>query len=102
MTTGPSRIAPGSRLPRPLLAYLRGSPPLLIQVGSAETLLPAATRLAAAAGSADVDVTLEIWPHMIHAWPVWNAKLEDGRRALDSAGQFIRARTGRSAEEKGQ
>jgi len=35
-------------------------------------------------------VSLEIWPHMIHAWPVWNAKLEDGRRALAHAGQFIR------------
>ena len=77
----------------PLFADLAGFPPLLIQVGSAETLLADATRLAAAAGSADVDVTLEIWPHMIHAWPVWNARLEDGRRALASAGQFIRARS---------
>jgi monoterpene epsilon-lactone hydrolase len=75
----------------PLFADLAGFPPLLIQVGSAETLLADATRLAAAAGSADVEVNLEIWPHMIHAWPVWNAKLEDGRRALAHAGQFIRA-----------
>jgi epsilon-lactone hydrolase len=77
----------------PLFAELSGFPPILIQVGSAETLLADATRLAAAAGAADVDVTLEIWPHMIHAWPVWNASLEDGRRALARAGQFIRART---------
>jgi acetyl esterase/lipase len=70
---------------------LRSFPPTLIQVGSAETLLSDATRFAAAAGSSDVDVTLEIWPHMIHAWPVWNAKLEDGRRALTKAGEFIRA-----------
>lgn len=76
----------------PLFADLRGLPPTLIQVGSAETLLADATRFAAAAGAADVDVTLEIWPHMIHAWPLWNAKLEDGRRALASAGEFIQAR----------
>jgi monoterpene epsilon-lactone hydrolase len=76
----------------PLFADLHGFPPTLIQVGSAETLLADATRFAAAAGAADVDVTLEIWPHMIHAWPLWNAKLEDGRRALVSAGEFIRAR----------
>jgi monoterpene epsilon-lactone hydrolase len=76
----------------PLFADLHGFPPTLIQVGSAETLLADATRFAAAAGAADVDVTLEIWPHMIHAWPLWNAKLEDGRRALASAGEFIRAR----------
>ena len=51
----------------PLFANLTGMPPMLIQVGSAETLLDDATRLAAAAGQADVPVTLEIWPHMIHA-----------------------------------
>jgi len=74
----------------PLLADMAGFPPLLIQIGSAETLLADATRLAEAAGAADVDVTLQIWPHMIHAWPVWNASLQDGRRALTYAGQFIR------------
>jgi len=63
---------------------------MLVQVGSAETLLDDSTRLAAAAGAAAVPVTLEIWPHMIHAWHLWNAHLEPGRRALASAGAFIR------------
>jgi acetyl esterase/lipase len=76
----------------PLFADLHGFPPTLIQVGSAETLLADAARFAAAASAADVDVRLEIWPHMIHAWPLWNAALEDGRRALAQAGDFIRAR----------
>ena len=75
----------------PLFGDLRGFPPCLIQVGSAETLLADATRLAAAAGAADVSVKLEIWPRMIHAWHLWNAHLEAGRRALESAGEFIRA-----------
>jgi epsilon-lactone hydrolase len=74
----------------PLYADLKGFPPALIQVGSAETLLDDATRFAAVAGAADVRVTLEIWPQMIHAWPLWNARLEPGRRALASAGAFIR------------
>jgi acetyl esterase/lipase len=74
----------------PLYADLKGFPPVLIQVGSAETLLDDATRFAAVAGAADVRVTLEIWPQMIHAWPLWNAHLEPGRRALASAGAFIR------------
>ena len=73
-----------------LYADLRGLPPVLIQVGSSETLLADSTRLAAAAGAAEVPVTLEIWPHMIHAWPMWNAHLEPGRQALASAGAFIR------------
>jgi acetyl esterase/lipase len=69
---------------------LKGLPPMLVQVGSAETLLDDSTRLAAAAGAAAVPVTLEIWPHMIHAWHLWNAHLEPGRQALASAGAFIR------------
>jgi len=74
----------------PLYADFKNFPPMLIQVGSDETLLDDATRLAARAGAADVAVMLEIWPHMIHAWPLWNARLEDGRRALTRAGEFIR------------
>jgi epsilon-lactone hydrolase len=73
----------------PLYADLKTLPPVLIQVGSAETLLADATRFAAAAGAADVAVTLEIWPHMTHAWHMWNAHLDAGRRALASAGAFI-------------
>jgi acetyl esterase/lipase len=87
----PTTVDRKNPLISPLFADLHRFPPTLIQVGSAETLLSDATRFAAAAGSADVDVTLEIWPHMIHACPVWNAKLEDGRRALRKAGEFIRA-----------
>src|SRR6476620_949951 len=73
----------------PLYADLRAFPQILIQVGSAEVLLGDATRFAAVAVAADVPMTLEIWPHMIHAWHLWNARLEPGRRALVNAGAFI-------------
>jgi epsilon-lactone hydrolase len=73
----------------PLYADFENFPPILIHVGSDETLLDDATRLAARAGAAEVAVTLEIWPHMIHAWPLWNAHLEEGRRALLKAGDYI-------------
>jgi len=76
----------------PLYADLKGFPPILIQVGSAETLLDDAVRLAARAGASDIPVTLQIWPHMIHAWPLWNAHLDAGRRALTDAGLFMRDR----------
>ena len=90
-----SAYLPGGMDPKdprvsPLFAALSGLPPLLIQVGSAETLLADATRFASAAGAADVPVTLEVWPHMIHAWPLWNARLEAGRETLGRAGAFIR------------
>lgn len=75
----------------PLYSDLRGFPPALVQVGSDETLLSDATRFAEAAGAAEVAVTLEIWPRMIYAWPLWNAHLEAGRRAIGNAGAFIRS-----------
>ncbi len=74
----------------PLYADFENFPPMFIQVGADETLLDDATRVAAKAGAAEVPVILEIWPHMIHAWPLWNAHLEPGRRALMNAGAFIR------------
>ena len=88
----PAGVDRATRALSPLFGDLAGLPPLLIQVGSSETLLADSTRLAAAAGAADVSVTLEIWPHMIHAWPLWNARLEEGRRALTHAGAFMQAR----------
>jgi acetyl esterase/lipase len=74
----------------PLFADLSGLPPTLIQVGACETLLEDSTRFAAAAGAANAAVTLQVWPDMIHAFPMWNAHLEPGRRALAEAGEFIR------------
>ncbi|TCH99966.1 alpha/beta hydrolase [Roseococcus sp. SYP-B2431] len=73
-----------------LWSDLAGLPPLLVQVGSAETLIDDSSRFVRAAGCADVRASLEIWPHMIHAWPMWNACLEPGRQALASAGVFLR------------
>ena len=86
--------APRTPLAAPLYADLKGLPPLLIQVGSAETLLDDSIRIAARAGAADVRVTLEVWPHMIHAWPLFYQQLTDGRRAIAAAGSFIWAATG--------
>ncbi len=85
----------------PLYADLRDFPAILIQAGSAETLLDDATRFAGVAGAADVRVNLEIWPQMIHAWPLWNAHLEPGRRALANAGAFIRRHLYSRSERRG-
>jgi acetyl esterase/lipase len=90
---------PGDALVSPLFAELAGLPPVLVQVGSAETLLDDAVRLAGALGAADVPVRLEVWPRMIHAWVLWSARLADGRRACESAGEFLRARTSVAPED---
>lgn len=78
----------------PIHADLRGLPPLLIQVGSDETLLDDAIRLAGVAAAADVRTTLQVWPHMIHAWHLFYAQLADGRRSLAEMGAFVRATLG--------
>jgi epsilon-lactone hydrolase len=80
---------PRTPLASPLFADLKGLPPILIQVGSAETLLDDSVRLCGALGSADVVVTLEVWPDMIHAFPLFNQQLAAGRRAIARAGKFI-------------
>ena len=85
---------PRSPLATPLHADLRGLAPLLIQVGSAETLLDDAVRLAAAAGAQEVEARLEVWPEMIHVWHFFHPVLGEGRRALDTAGGYIRDRMG--------
>ena len=81
----------------PLYARLDGLPPLLIQVGSAETLLDDSIRIAGAAGAADVRVTLEVWPDMIHVWHLFYPQLTAGRQALASVGRFIQSHTGGAA-----
>jgi acetyl esterase/lipase len=53
---------------------------MLIQVGSAETLLDDAVRLSRAAGAAGVRVNLEVWPDMIHAFPLFYQQLAAGCR----------------------
>jgi acetyl esterase/lipase len=47
------------------------------------------------ARSAGVDVELEVWPDMIHAWHIFAPMLEEGRRAIERIGHFVRKRTGR-------
>src|SRR5262245_34743368 len=78
-------------LASPIYADLTGLPPMLIQVGSSETLLDDSIRLAAVAGAAGVRVTLEVWPDMIHAWHLFYQQVAAGRRALAGVGAFIRS-----------
>lgn len=87
-------VGAANPLASPIHADLHGLPPLLIHVGSAETLLDDSTRLAIAAGAADVRVSLDIWPDMIHAFTLFYQQLAIGRQALAEVGAFVRAMTG--------
>jgi len=85
---------PRSPLAAPIYADLTGIAPLLIQVGSVETLLDDAVRLARVAGAANVFVDLQIWPEMIHVWHLFHPELAAGRRAIGVGGDFIRSMMG--------
>jgi acetyl esterase/lipase len=83
---------PRAPLAAPLYANLTGLPPLLIQVGTAETLFDDATRLADRAKAAGIDVTLEAWDEMIHVWQLFAAMLPEGQQAINRIGEYIRQR----------
>ena len=59
---------PKDPLASPLYADLAGLTPLLIQVGERECLLDDSRRLAEKAKAAGVDVTIDVWPEMIHVF----------------------------------
>jgi monoterpene epsilon-lactone hydrolase len=84
---------PKDPLVSPVHANFRGLPPMLIHVGDAEILLDDATRVAASAKAAGVDVELEVWDDMPHVWHVFAKLLPEGQQAIDKIGKFILART---------
>ena len=79
-------------LAAPLHADLKGLPPILVQVGTAETLLDDATRIAERARKAGVDTTLEVWDDMIHVFQAFAPMLPEGQQAIDKIGAYLRTR----------
>jgi acetyl esterase/lipase len=75
----------------PLFADLRGIAPLLIQVGSYEVLLDDATRLAAAAAAADVDVQLDVTSGVQHVFQAYSGLLDESDAAVARTAAFLHA-----------
>ncbi len=80
---------PETPLASPLYADLHGLPPLLFQVGMDEILLSDSTRMAEKARAAGVDVTLQVWPHMMHVWQAFARYVPEGRAALSHVAAFV-------------
>jgi acetyl esterase/lipase len=83
---------PKTPLAAPLHADLEGLPPILVQAGTAETLLDDATRIAEKLHGAGNDVRLSIWPNMLHVFPLFAPVLSEGRDGCAEIGTFIRNR----------
>ena len=77
-------------LASPLFADLRGLPPLLVQVGTDELLLPEAQQLAACAEAAGVRVQLEVHEGLWHVFQLHAGVLRASDEALRAAAQFVR------------
>jgi acetyl esterase/lipase len=73
-------------------ADLTGLPPMLIQVGTNEVLLDDATRLAARASAAGVDVILDVTADVPHVFQTFAGVLDEADEALDRAALFLRQR----------
>jgi epsilon-lactone hydrolase len=84
-------VSPTTPYASPLYGEVHGFPPVLIQVGDTEMLLSDAERFAAKLADADVPVTLEIWPGMVHVWHLHHARLAKARQALARLGGFLRS-----------
>jgi monoterpene epsilon-lactone hydrolase len=82
---------PKTPLASPLFADLAGLPPLLILVGTADLLLSDSQRLAAAAASAGVDVTLGVGEGLPHVYPIMLGTPE-AAEATERIGKFLRTR----------
>ncbi|WIW89418.1 alpha/beta hydrolase [Sphingobium sp. V4] len=86
------RTSPRTPLASPLYADLGGLPPLMIQVGSRETLLDDALAFTARAAAADVRVRLEVRPMMFHGFHSRGAVLAEAVDTITSVGAFLDAR----------
>ncbi|WP_344234421.1 alpha/beta hydrolase [Kribbella hippodromi] len=79
-------------LASPLGADLKGLPPLLVQVGSAEVLLDDALRLVARAAEQEVDVSLDVVAGAPHVFQYFAGFLPEADEALERAATFIKHR----------
>ncbi len=76
----------------PLYGELGGIPPLLIQVGGAEVLLDDGLAIAHKARMDGVDVTLQVWPDMVHVWHWFGSEFDEARDAIEAIGAFVKSR----------
>jgi acetyl esterase/lipase len=83
---------PRTPLASPLYADLGGLPPLLIQVGTAETLLDDSRRVAERAQAAGVELELQTFEDLIHVFQAFAPMVPEAEEAIARIGAFVQAR----------
>jgi epsilon-lactone hydrolase len=86
--------SPRDPLANPLHADPAGLPPMLIQVGGAETLLDDSTRFAERATAAGVDCTVEVYPDMQHVFHFLAGRAPEADDAIAAMAAWVRPKLG--------
>lgn len=74
----------------PLYADLADLPPVIIHAGGDELLVDDATRLAERLAEANVEVSLNVWPNMIHVFPAYPGLAPESDDALAEVDAFLK------------
>ncbi|MCP5163312.1 MAG: alpha/beta hydrolase [Hahellaceae bacterium] len=74
----------------PFFGDLNDLPPILIQVGGDEVLLPECKLFSRRARQFGCRVELQVWPDMFHVWQFAARFLPEGRKAIHQIGMFVR------------
>ncbi|MSR83017.1 MAG: alpha/beta hydrolase [Candidatus Latescibacteria bacterium] len=80
---------PRNPLASPVFGDFTGIPPLLVQVGEHEMLRDDSIRVAAKARADGVEVTLEVWPGMVHVFQI--RELPESQEAIEHLAGFMRS-----------
>lgn len=84
---------PANPLASPAHADLRGLPPLLIQIGTAELLYDQVSALARRAKEAGVELTFDEYPDRVHLWHALTPMFPEFQTSIDQIGKYVRERT---------
>jgi monoterpene epsilon-lactone hydrolase len=76
----------------PLYGKLKGLPPILIHVGSAEILLDDSVRLANKAKSEGVEIIIDVWEDMLHVFQAFADWAPEGQEAINKIGSFVQSK----------
>lgn len=99
MSLNMSQIFLGSASPRdplanPLHADFTGFPPLYLQVGGYEAIRDDATRVAARAQAAGVEVRCDVYPEMQHVWHFMAGKAPEADDAIAQLAAWVKPKLG--------
>jgi acetyl esterase/lipase len=85
---------PSDPVANPMRADLAGFPPVLLHVGSAETLVCDSRNFAERAEAAGVDVTLVVEPEMLHVFPFGAGRMPEADAAVARMAGWVRPKLG--------